>query len=627
MPFGSGQAEFEANYNSRVKPFLTGLYRFPRIPAVLHYSGTLLQWIERYHSEFISLLDELIGRRQVELLGGGFYEPLLPLVPPADRIGQIEMLTTYLRKHFGKRPTGCWLPGLVWEQNLIGALVSAGINYTFLEAEQFGTGGASGPRLTEDQGKTLTVFPLSQRYGEAGADEIIRQLTGPAGEPGGSPGGEPGAVISVFLEKPPGGVEGEDPELSYYRFFEALDRAVDESRLLITTPGRFLKGAPTLKKAFFPSSAGHVFTAWAADTGHLVTRAFLVKYPEANGIYSKMMYTGAIINQLKGDKVRKRTAREELWKAQGWDVLCHLGDGGAYKSSLRNAAYRSLLDAEGITREKGSFVTSVLPLDIDFDGQKEYLFQNKNINFYVRPLGAAIFEFDYLPKTWNYLDTFARRQESYLPPISALDECPRGAFQDRLAPEGLSFGDAAARRFGLSRNCALERYECVNCVSAKGMADFTLGTAEALPFGGITIEKKYRIRRDGLTVNYILSNRGAGTERFCFVPEMDFSFAGEGPASKRVFALIGEERRMLSGESGEFSRASALEFQDIKNEIILNLEADSPLDFWVFPIRTTCRIDGVIGDYYQSTCVIPAQRLTLKPGDSQKFQFSFRIQQ
>jgi len=41
------------------------------------------------------------------------------------------------------------------------------------------------------------------------------------------------------------------------------------------------------------------------------------------------MYTHILINQLRGDKYRKRTAREELWKAQGCDGFWHIGDGGS----------------------------------------------------------------------------------------------------------------------------------------------------------------------------------------------------------------------------------------------------------------------------------------------------------
>ena len=114
LPSGTGEAEFEALYTNEIKPLVSALNKFPRINFVFHYSGVILYWIERRHPEFFMLLEDLLSRKQAEFLGGGFYNPMLPLLPTADKIGQIEMFTTYLRKHFGKRPQGCWLPSMSW---------------------------------------------------------------------------------------------------------------------------------------------------------------------------------------------------------------------------------------------------------------------------------------------------------------------------------------------------------------------------------------------------------------------------------------------------------------------------------------------------------------------------------
>jgi alpha-amylase/alpha-mannosidase (GH57 family) len=127
LPNGTGKEEFENLYNDKIRPLVSALYQFPRIQVVFHYSGVLYHWIERHHPELIILLNDLLNRKQAELLSGGFYEPMMPLLPQIDRIGQIEMQTTYIRKQFGKRPLGCWLPANTWEQNLPGALVVCGM--------------------------------------------------------------------------------------------------------------------------------------------------------------------------------------------------------------------------------------------------------------------------------------------------------------------------------------------------------------------------------------------------------------------------------------------------------------------------------------------------------------------
>ena len=46
--------------------------------------------------------DWLSKTGQVEMVGGGFYEPILISIPPADQHEQITRLADYVEKHFGK---------------------------------------------------------------------------------------------------------------------------------------------------------------------------------------------------------------------------------------------------------------------------------------------------------------------------------------------------------------------------------------------------------------------------------------------------------------------------------------------------------------------------------------------
>ena len=112
---GMDETAFGKTYQICWRPLLSVLYRFPSLAAVLHYSGTVLHWLESRHPEFLMLLKEMVFRKQIELLGGGFFAPLLPLIPGPDRLGQVELLTTHIRRTFNKRPRGCWLANYAWE--------------------------------------------------------------------------------------------------------------------------------------------------------------------------------------------------------------------------------------------------------------------------------------------------------------------------------------------------------------------------------------------------------------------------------------------------------------------------------------------------------------------------------
>ncbi|HUV08568.1 MAG TPA: 4-alpha-glucanotransferase, partial [Spirochaetia bacterium] len=146
QPVGKTGNVFEQSYQASFKPFLSALNRFPDFFAVLHYSGILLEWLEKNHPEFMMLLSDMVSRKQVELLTGGFYEPVLPLIPNHDKLGQIEKMTTFLRAHFGRRPRGCWLTERIWDSSLASTLNTSGIEYTFLNNQQFRNAG-----LEEDE--------------------------------------------------------------------------------------------------------------------------------------------------------------------------------------------------------------------------------------------------------------------------------------------------------------------------------------------------------------------------------------------------------------------------------------------------------------------------------------------
>jgi alpha-amylase len=650
-PFGSRDEDFERAYRTRYKPFIAALYRFPTVPAVLHYSGVLLSWLEKRHPEFLMILEELVNRKQVELLGGGFYEPMMPLIPLADRIGQIELLTTYLRKHFGKRPRGCWLPGMMWEQSIAGSLQTCGMDYVFLDSDQFRAAGLSPsaserPCLTEDQGKLVTVFPISSRLSKDAATKEPKALIRSFAE-GAADGGE--RFVAIFPESfaPPAANEAE-----YEGRLSALLEALSHSEELIelTTPSRSLKNYQVEEKAYFPSSAERRVMYWAMDDerrrgfdelvslerhGSLESaasyftgafpRQFLIRYPEANGIYAKMIYTHILINQLRGDKYRKRTAREELWKAQGCDGFWHVEDGGVYRNSLRKAVYSALIEAEKITREKGVFIPSVVSVDFDMDGEREYLFQGLELNCYVKAEGGAIFELDHLSKAWNYLDTLARRHEPYADNNRIVDSYRRSAFIDRLLPPERSLVDVAAGRFAGGRCCAHERYEEIEVDRVHhGLA---LRSPENLSgdFGSIEIIKKYQLKKNVLTVSYALSNRGVMPKRFNFAPEIDLSFAGDSPELQRIRFQKAGAKEETPVAVAELRGIDELSIEDGQNDLALSLSSTSPFDLWMLPIFTRCKLDGVLTDQYQSTCFMPVRPVILAPGESWETSYTLKF--
>jgi hypothetical protein len=595
VPSGASEAEFEHVYEKIMRPFVSNLYRYSNIQAVMHYSGVILYWVERTHPEFFMLIEDMVARRQIELLGGGFYEPMFPLIPVQDRIGQIELLTTYLRRHFGKRPLGCWLPRMAWEQNLATAISSSDMNYTFLSQDQFEKAGLSGselfyPCITEDQGKIVTVFPVSVSIGnelsKKSCSQVFIDLKNKMEQEGLSHGER---IVCVFPEHASFAPE-EAQDTAWNRFFEELSLSNEFINTIL--PGKIIRTNKIYRKADFPNSS--------CDNAYS-PRRLLFDCGEANGIYSKMIFTSVLINQLKGDKYRKQNAREELWKAQDSELF--EPSNSRTRQDLRKAAYTSLLRAERLSREKGKFIQSLIQYDFDLDGVKEYLFQDGVINCYIQVYGASIFELDYLPKDWNYLDCGCDKNER------------RAAFADFLLPHETKIEEIEKGYPQGTRICHTEQYEALS-QDRKGKSCFKLSASEEdIPFGCIEINKCYTLKKDILTVSYTLKNTGKDDIVFKFIPEIHLSFADRGDDFVRFYTMeSGEKDVSVEKETG---KASSLKILDVINEVQLLISSIIEFEGCLLPVSES--------GLYQATRILPMFAITLESGKTWSNEFNLKF--
>ena len=110
QPVGNFDGVFEEAYRTSYRPFLDVLEDYPEIPFALHTSGPLLEWLVDQHPEYIARLRALVEAGRVEILGGGFFEPILTMIPHRDRVGQIQSILDLSRRSFSRtRIRGMWV--------------------------------------------------------------------------------------------------------------------------------------------------------------------------------------------------------------------------------------------------------------------------------------------------------------------------------------------------------------------------------------------------------------------------------------------------------------------------------------------------------------------------------------
>ena len=271
QPCGNFCDVFERAYQRSYLPFVELLERHPGIHLGLHYSGPLLEWIEEHHPEFFVQLRGLAAKGQIELIGGGFYEPILISIPLADQQEQITRMADYMARHFGRRPAGAWLAERVWEPQLPSALASAGVNYTLVDDMHFLAAGFEAEELfadyvAEDCGRIVRVLPglrlLRYYVPFRPVPEVLNFLNESAAT-------HPGGMAAMGDDCEKFGVWPGTYDHCYGNhwledFFTALE--AESSWLRVSTPGEYLAAHPPVGRADLPAASYSEMMEWVLPT-------------------------------------------------------------------------------------------------------------------------------------------------------------------------------------------------------------------------------------------------------------------------------------------------------------------------------------------------------------------------
>ncbi len=272
QPCGNFEHVLERAYETCYLPFIEQLEKHPGVHLGLHYSGPLLVWIEKHRPEYFARLRNLVQAGRVELVGGGFYEPILISIPPEDQCEQITRLAVYLEKHFGYPPSGAWLAERVWEPQLPSALADANVAYTLVDDIHFLSAGFEphelfGAYVAEDRGKSVLLYPGQKAlrylipFGKV--EDVISYLRDAASlHPDGV------AAMGDDMEKFcvwPGTHEHCYKDGWLANFFDALQDNSDW--LKVSTPGEYLAAHLPLGRADLPTASYTEMMEWVLPTG------------------------------------------------------------------------------------------------------------------------------------------------------------------------------------------------------------------------------------------------------------------------------------------------------------------------------------------------------------------------
>ena len=425
QPTGNFDEVFEYTYDHAYLPLLEVLSEQPDVKFGIHNSGTLLEWIYKNRPEFIEILRHCVKSGQAEILTSAYGEPILSFIPKKDAVEQIKYFNDYIHRLFDFEPKGLWLTERIWEPGLISTLLDGGVEYTLLDDTHFRYAGLDDKDLcsyyvTEEEGRVLKVFPISMklRYlipfhpiaetidflrAEKNNDNDCLKTLGDDGEKFGS---WPGTHDWVYKK---GWLKDFLCQLSKEKWIKTV----------------FLKdiaAEPPAGRIYLPTSSYEEMGEWVmpAERGkeydelkrtidnkyyYLIHggyfKNFLTKYPEANLMQKRMLFTSRNVSN-------KLEAKLSLWRGQCSCAYWHGIFGGLYLPHLREAIYRSLIEAEEYDPPK---VLEVC--DFDGDGENEVVYSDREFFFVIKPRSASFLELDDRKRKLNLSNYLARRIEKY----------------------------------------------------------------------------------------------------------------------------------------------------------------------------------------------------------------------
>ncbi|MCX7021238.1 MAG: DUF1925 domain-containing protein [bacterium] len=659
QPVGNFPGTFEYAYRRSYEP-LVGALSASGLKFNLHISGALLDWLLVNRRPFVELLRSLVADGRLEILGGGYYEPILPMIPSGDRHRQLTRLFSRVEEIFG-RPRGAWLAERVWEPELAADLVRAGYRYTLLDHRHFLDLGWQPDDMhaifsTEHDGETLAVFPI---------DEPIRYLI-PWEEPertveylaGCRPIAPTGrAVVVVMSDAETMGLwparQGTTYDLCYRdgwmaRFLDGLSTPPWIETVLLSEA---LEQEPPRSLVYLPTASYDRMGVWALPTearsrleslpGRLVHaglapelrleverftrgthwRNFLVKYPAAGRLHLAYLYTRDRLTGVEDvlEPAEADRLLDLLDAAAVNDVYWHGLFGGVYYHFLRHHCYRCL--AEVLARLDRGARRRVALCDYERLGRSGVVASDPAQTVVLDHGGAVL---DWLSKAppAGLAGGFTRIAEPYHRGDErgfTVDRARRGFCRLVVMP-----GKAASERLVAGKGEALFPE-----LAGPEVRGSRVGFAGSVPVGRgrVEVELVYSFVRGGWGCEVKVVNPGPRPVSLTLALDSSPS-PPSGPSDLELtFRSAGSPGAVPLGVTRRDGRGSVASWSltDRRVGLTVKSEAEPVADLWSSPVITVEGTEAGIKRSWQGLQLVWAWSVRLAPGEERRMEARFTL--
>lgn len=646
QPVGNFQEVMESAYSRCYAPMMEVFRSHGGVSLGLHVSGTLLEWLESNHPEYVEAMGELCRTGQMELLTGGRYEPVLTVFRRNDVSQQIREFSGHLRGISGSTPRGLWLTERVWEPRLASVLAASGVEWAVVDDLHLKRAGAVDgdlfrPCVTEDSGRTLKLLGSDMRmrymipfspveevlgqlraYSDAGVGTV---LYGDDGEKFGVwPGTSDLCYGQGWLDEFLGALESE----------EWLETVLPSEAASMEAAGPFYVPAcsywemgewtvgPSDREDYGLAKRLLEESGMGEAAKRLLTggfwRNFLSRYPESKQLHGRILSSEQMIRASGSEE-----ALHHFWRSQCNCAFWHGVFGGIYLPHLREAVWREIGLAEQMALESTGGYPFIREVDLDADGAPETVVVSPSMSMILQPAsGLTVDQLTFFRSDGEPVGVgcvLSRRREDYhsgIPGVSAgdgartihegmvskeeglaervmEDRWRRTAFTDLVMPE--SAGPEEWGRCADSVRAADRTRRLSDGGPVAGAARFRCTMEEGVP----RLEKEMEVDLSDPRITAV--SRWEGIQGLRTGIEVCLNLM-TGTSPDRFYTVDGGEERLMSSP-GEY-RAGSLRVVDRWRRVIVTLEVPVECDLWVTPIESVNRSESGFERVHQGTAFL-----------------------
>lgn len=667
LPVGGTVAECERAWSHCFEPMLGAIHHTPGVRIGLVLSGELVPDLQERHPEGLEWIRTLVERGQVELVGTAMYEPVLSAVPEADAIGQYETHANVLRKVFGGRATGAWLPHGVWDPALPRVYSGAGLRWVaipdrHLERVGLPKGEVSGIHHTEREGQVVAILPVDSRVNEVAAEVPVKRILAHLR----SRVQKGHRLVALALHGARFGLHPGSSARRDQTWFATLLAAIARTEALNTVlPSQAVDMGGHAGSVYLPSMAGaSLQTPWEQH---------LVRYDAANRLHKRVLRVSRLVGRVarrldeprndRPDPAVVLQARRYLYRAQASEPYWHDKHAGVYDPRVRALAWKDALRAEQTALSAlGPTDRAVLErVDVDCDGQDELVMRSPELTLIVDPnRAAAATELSDHRGLRNWFDTPQRVEEPYHAALlaAAPEEATQSSVVDTLGGDSEQDADRATLRHlasilgadvaprssfserflgprqtirTLRAGTAGDRGEALASIpwvvdSAERMSDDTLRAVLSAQGIVATDEgarrvraaKRYTLRRDLLAFRYELDNLSTETLRTRLALSVDLAVSGDSNAWLEV-----DRERVPLESTRDCGQVESLTLVD--GDRTVELRTLQPAHLWIYPVHTVHRHLGKWVAALQGVCLTWVHPLSLAPEEHRRLDLKLRV--